>query len=98
MPTLKIKLHQSLRIQGQPFEFFNSFESGSILDNIRNLLNSNPEILGLCLSEEGKKPGILYLSNKTELASLGLLENQLDEDLEIRIVPILHGGSCTDKY
>ena len=98
MPTLKIKLHQSLRVHGEPFEFFDSFRSGSILDNIRNLLHHNPQILDLCLSDKGKKPGILYLADKTELASLGLLECELEEDLEIRIVPILHGGSCTNKY
>ena len=92
MPTLKIKLHQSLRIQDEPYEFSDLFNSGTIVDNMRKLLHNQPEILDLCLSNKGKKPGILYLLDKTELGSLGLLENELEEDLEIRIVPILHGG------
>ncbi|MCE7733780.1 MAG: hypothetical protein GPJ54_02810 [Candidatus Heimdallarchaeota archaeon] len=92
MPILKIKLHQSLRIKGEPHEFSESFNSGTIVNNMRKLLSNQPAILDLCLSHKGRKPGILYLSEKTELASLGLLESELNEDLEIRIVPILHGG------
>lgn len=92
MPVLKIKLHQSLRIKGEPHEFSTSVNSGTIVDNMRKILSNQPEILDLCLANNGKKPGILYLSENTELASLGLLESELEEDLEIRIVPILHGG------
>ena len=92
MARLKLKLHQSLRVKEEPYEFEGEFESGSVISNIRQLLENNPNILDLCLSEKGRKPGILYLSGKTELSSLGLLDEQLDEDLELRIVPILHGG------
>lgn len=98
MPILKIKLHQSLRLQNEPYEFSDLFNSGTILDNMKKLLSTHPPILDLCLSEQGRKAGILYLSQKTELASLGLLDHIHEEDLEIRIVPILHGGSYTDKY
>ena len=92
MARLKLKLHQSLRVENEPHEFEGEFESGSIINNIRELLMKNPKILELCLSEKGRKPGILYLSGKTELSSLGLLDEQLDEDIELRIVPVLHGG------
>jgi hypothetical protein len=92
MPKLKIKLHQSLRLADLPFEFENDFDSGSIFECMKDLLITYPLIFDLCLSEKGRKPGILYISGKTELASLGLLDHELDEDLVIRIVPILHGG------
>jgi hypothetical protein len=48
--------------------------------------------LELCLKNNKPKPGILYIAEGTELSSLGLLDNKLDEEIEIRIVPILHGG------
>ncbi|MHA2029925.1 MAG: hypothetical protein ACW99Q_11075, partial [Candidatus Kariarchaeaceae archaeon] len=92
MPKLKIKLHQSLRLVEFPFEFESEFNSGSIIDCMRDLLSGYPVIIDMCLTDKGRKPGLLYISGNTELASLGLLEHNLDEDLEIRIVPILHGG------
>ena len=92
MVTLNLKLHQSLWQNDEPHEFTGSFENLTIIEAIRQLLKEYPKILELCLSNGKKRPGILYIAEKVELASLGLLENQLDEDLEIRIVPVLHGG------
>ena len=92
MARLKLKLHQSLRVKDEPYEFEGEFESGTLISNMRKLLKNNPNILDLCLSEKGRKPGILYISGQTELSSLGLLDEQLDEDIDLRIVPILHGG------
>lgn len=92
MPSLKIKIHQSLRVEGQPYEFEGSFDSGTILENMKNLLSTHKLIFDLCLTAKGKKPGLLYLADKTELASLDLLDQNMDDDMDIRIVPILHGG------
>ena len=92
MVNLRLKLHQSLRVEKEPFEFEGEFESGTLIENIRDLLKNSPTISDLCLSDRGRKPGILYLSGRTELSSLGLLEELMDEDIELRIVPILHGG------
>lgn len=92
MVKLKLKLHQSLRIEEESYKFEGDFDSGTVIENMRKLLKTNLAILDLCLTEKGRKPGILYLSGKTELSSLGLLDELMDEDIELRIVPILHGG------
>ena len=92
MNQLTLKFHQSLRLKGIEHEFIESFDDVTILEAIRRILEPYPQMKPLCLQEGKKKPGILYLSGKTELASLGLLEHQLKEDLIIRIVPVLHGG------
>ena len=93
MAILKIKLHQSLWIEGENHEFSGEVEQLTIIDSIKKILKDNPKVLSACLTSEfTKKPGILYISGKMEIASLGLLNQIMDEDIDLRIVPVLHGG------
>ena len=92
MPTLRIKVHPSIHVKGTPSLIEGDFADTTILGAMNSLLNSYPELSDLCLKDKKAKPGILYIAEGAELASLGLLNNKLDEEIEIRIVPILHGG------
>lgn len=92
MVKIRIQLHKSMRIPNQPYSFEGDFENITLIEAINKLLKDNIEIYKLCLKDGYKKPGLLYFSNDVELSSLGLLETNIDEDIEIRIVPILHGG------
>ena len=92
MPIIRIKVHPSIHIQGTPSVLEGEFNEITILDAMNSLLESYPDLLELCLKDQKPKPGILYIADGTELASLGLLESNIDEEIEIRIVPILHGG------
>ncbi|MHA2249852.1 MAG: hypothetical protein ACXAD7_05795 [Candidatus Kariarchaeaceae archaeon] len=94
MPTIKVKIHQSLRAEDQNHEFEGTFTGIRIIDAIGSLLENTPGMRDNCLKDGNKRPGILYLVDKTELASLGLLESSVDDwnDIQIRIIPILHGG------
>ena len=92
MPILRIKVHPSINVEGTPSVIEGEFEEISILEAMTSLLDSYPDLSDLCLKGKKVKPGILYIADGTELASLGLLNSKLDEEIEIRIVPILHGG------
>ena len=94
MPTIKVKIHQSLRVKDHSYEFEGAFTGIRIIDAISSMLENTPGLIINCLKDGNKRPGILYLVDKTELASLGLLESSVDdwEDIEIRIIPVLHGG------
>jgi len=52
-----------------------------------------PQLEALLLVDRDIKPGIMIFSGKTELTSMGLLDQELDDDISVRVVPILHGGS-----
>ncbi len=92
MPTLRIKVHPSIHVEGTPSVIDGEFKEITILEAMNSLLDSYPDLMNLCLKDKKARPGILYIAEGAELASLGLLDNKLDEELEIRIVPILHGG------
>ena len=94
MTKVTVIIHQSLRVEGDKFEFQNEFTNISLLGAIIELLKKSQGLSAACLENGRKKPGLLYFSDKVELSSLGLLETNVDEtdDTIIRIVPILHGG------
>lgn len=95
MPHLKIKIHLSLRVPGEKFEYSGNFTNITIIEAIRELLKESTQISDICLKDGKRRPGLLYLSGKTELSSLGLLESSVDEinnEMIVRIIPILHGG------
>lgn len=92
MTILAIKIHQSLWIEGEKNSFSGDFNGKTILEAMNALLEEAPKIKELCLKDNKRRPGILYIYDKTELASLGLFDELFTEDLLVRIVPILHGG------
>ena len=96
MVTVTIEIHRSLRKPEDPREYVvevndNDRTLGQI---IADALSSHPEIKNEVLDGTRSKPGILYIANKTELRSLGLIDTPFnpDEDLKLKIVPVLHGG------
>lgn len=92
MVTLSIKIHQSLWIEGEEQSFSGEFMNETIITALSKLLTTSPKVMEQVLRDGHKKPGILFIYDKTELSSLGLLEQPLTEDMSVRIVPILHGG------
>ncbi len=92
MPNLIIKIHKSISIPNLPIKFQGNYSGVTILEAINKLLDNYKDIKELCIVNGSPKPGILFIAKGAELKSLGLLNNKLDEDLEIRIVPVLHGG------
>ncbi len=94
MTLLRIKLHPSIKIKDKPTEFEGEFSGIKLIEAMNKLLSKYPQIHQLCLKDNHKKPGILYISDGAELASLGMLDTVIgdDEYIEVRIVPILHGG------
>ncbi|MHA2504604.1 MAG: hypothetical protein ACXAE3_17250 [Candidatus Kariarchaeaceae archaeon] len=91
MVLLTLQVHPSIRPKSIPGELQGQFGNVSILQAIRMLIE-NTELESLLLIKGGLKPGLLAFAGKTELVSLGLLTSTIDQDIHVRIVPILHGG------
>lgn len=89
---LQLKLHPSIREPSFPDILSGDFNQNTIIHCINQLVSDYPNIKDLILEDGRPKAGLLFIANKTELDSLGLLDEELDEDLLIRVVPILHGG------
>ncbi len=96
MVTVTIEIHRSLRKAEDPKEYVVEVnESDRTLGEIiAEALSTHPEIKDEVLDGTKSKPGILYIANKTELRSLGIVDTPFnpDEDLKLKIVPVLHGG------
>ena len=88
---LTLKIHRSLREINEP-EKINADVEGILIDAIKEMISPYQEIYNQLFDSNKRRPGILYISNQLELSSLGLLEEEIDEDMEIKIVPVLHGG------
>jgi len=73
-------------------EKINAEVEGILIDAIKEMISPYQEIYSQLFNSNKIRPGILYISNQLELSSLGLLEEEIDEDMEIKIVPVLHGG------
>lgn len=92
-----IEIHRSLRSPEDEMIFQTSLtdnESRTYMEVINELLESVKHIQDEVILNGDAKPGILFISDRTELNSLGILTEQVDtsEDVHIKIVPILHGG------
>ncbi len=91
-----VEIHRSLRKENDPKEFEIEVENSNrtIGELIALALKDRDDIKALCLEGTQAKPGILYISGKHELRSLGLIDEPFipDTDTKIKIVPVLHGG------
>lgn len=94
MTKLTVVLHPSIKFKGIPRQFEGEFSGKTLISAIDELLQPYPQLRELALKSGKKRPGILYISQGAELASLGMLDIILDGDekIEVKIVPILHGG------
>ena len=89
--TLTIVLHPS--IQSEERILTKQVNDKAILrESILTILSSNRSVFDLLVIDNNIKPGFLLLSNKVELKSTGLLDTKIESDLEIKIIPISHGG------
>ncbi len=88
---LVLKIHRSLRNPEDP-EVIEHQGEGILRALILQAVSNHVFIRDVLFEGERLKPGILYIYNGTELSSMGLLEEQIEEDMIIKIVPILHGG------
>lgn len=94
MTIVSVSIHPSIRIKDLPGKFEGEYSKVTLMHAMSDLLGKYPELFELCMKQEGRKPGILYISEGAELGSLGMLDNIIGEEdkIEVRIVPILHGG------
>lgn len=89
--TLTILLHPSI-------ETTNSVLTGKIKDNTRILdgiiavLRNDKTIAELLIFNNDIKPGYLLISDKRELKTTGIINEIIESDLNVRIIPISHGG------
>jgi hypothetical protein len=64
----------------------------NLLDGLIFLLSKHEKVVNMLISDSDLRPGYLILSNKVELKSTGKLYSPVKSDMEIRIIPISHGG------
>ncbi len=96
MVKFVVEIHRSLRKEDDPKEYEIEVDGSdkTIGELISLALQDRDDIKELCLNGTKAKPGILYISGKHELRSLGLIDEPFtpEEDTRIKIVPVLHGG------
>ena len=94
MTRVILRIHPSIKLPDVPLQFEGEFENVPLIQAISTLLQPYPAMAEQCLNKNKKKPGILYISEGSELGSLGLLDAVIgeEEEIEVRVVPILHGG------
>ena len=69
------------------------FEGGTnLLEGIVSILSKDQKISEVLLNNGEIKPGFLLISNKIELRTTGKIMKPISENMDIRIIPISHGG------
>ena len=89
--SITIKLHPSIPSDLKIIEGKIDSEM-TLLDGLISLLSKYKQISDLILDKSDVRPGYLLLSDKVELKSTGKLNFPVLSDMEIRIIPISHGG------
>lgn len=93
MRFYKIIMHIHPSIPSDSDFLQGEFEEGTkLLEGIVSILSKDQKISKIILSNCNIRPGFLFISDKTELRTTGKLDEIINEDLEIRIIPISHGG------
>ncbi len=86
-----IQIHPSIPSDSDILQ--GEFEEGTnLLDGIISILSKDQKISKIILSNGEIRPGFLLISNKIELRTTGKTRDPITENLEIRIIPISHGG------
>ena len=88
---LKLHLHPSIPTECRVLEGEVSSDF-SLLEGILSLLKSNSDISQILVSEDDIRPGYLLISDKIELRTTKKLYNKIASNIEIRVIPISHGG------
>ncbi|TFG09594.1 hypothetical protein EU534_01970 [Candidatus Heimdallarchaeota archaeon] len=63
-----------------------------ILDGIHSIIEQNESVADLLMINKELKPGYLFISNKRELKTTGIINEKISSDMDIKIIPISHGG------
>ncbi len=63
-----------------------------LLDGLLSILSQYEKVANVLISESDVRPGYLLLSNKIELKTTRKLYSPITSDMEIKIIPISHGG------
>ena len=92
MVVFTLQIHPSIREPDVPSKIKVDVEQMTILTAIDVALQKYPKLSTLILDNGKMRAGLLVFADKTELTSMGLLDSEINESLNIRIVPILHGG------
>ena len=64
----------------------------TLLEGVLLLLNKNKSVSDLLILNDDIRSGYLLISEKIELRTTKKLFNKIESNLEIRIIPISHGG------
>ena len=70
----------------------NFVEGTNLLEGVVSILSKDQRISEILLKNGEIRHGFLFISNKIELRTTGKLTEQIKENMEIRIIPISHGG------
>ncbi|MCE7748005.1 MAG: MoaD/ThiS family protein [Candidatus Heimdallarchaeota archaeon] len=89
--SIKIILHPSIPSVQRLIEGKIDAET-NLLDGLIFLLSEHEKVVNILISDSDLRPGYLILSDKVELKSTGKLYFPVKSDMEIRIIPISHGG------
>jgi len=63
-----------------------------ILDGLLAALKRIPEAYKILVNNNHLRPGFLFLSDKIELKTTNNLNKNITRDMEIKVIPISHGG------
>jgi len=67
-------------------------ENSSILEGLVSIISKEEEISKILIYENDIRFGYLILSEKVELRTTKQIDSKVNKDMEIRIIPISHGG------
>jgi hypothetical protein len=88
---MKVYLHPSIPLETK-FISGEVNEKALVLEGLLSVLSSNKEANTLLILDDDFRPGYLILHDKTELRTTKQLYSKISSDMEIRIIPISHGG------
>ncbi len=93
MQFYKITVHLHPSISSKIHTLVGEVDEGtSILQGLLSILSKEEDISKILISENKIKYGYLILSDKIELRSTRTIDSNVKKDMEIRIIPISHGG------
>ena len=93
MTSYKIILQIHPSIPSEIDSLQGEFEEGTkLLEGVISMLSKVQKVSKILLHNGDIRPGFLLISNKIELRTTGKIYEFITENMEIRIIPISHGG------
>jgi len=88
---LTLHLHPSIPSDGQALKGEVTNEM-TLLEGVILLLSKNKSAFNLLIFNDDIRPGYLLISEKIELRTTKKLYNKFGSNIEIKIIPVSHGG------